>query len=120
MMKPINLAEKLGMFSEIWTPRVIGNIDGYQVKLAKIEGDFVWHAHDDEDECFLVLQGRFRMDYRDRRFWVEEGEMIVVPKGVEHKPFAPEQCGILLIERAGTDHTGGVDDPRRVENFDSI
>ena len=119
-MKPINLAGKLAMFHEQWTPKVIGHIDQYQVKLAKIEGDFVWHAHADEDECFLVLDGRFRMDYRDKRFWVEQGEIILVPKGVEHKPFAPRECSILLIEKAGTDHTGGVDDPRRVQDCDSI
>ena len=119
-MKPINLAEKLAMFHERWTPKVVGHIDEYQVKLAKIEGDFVWHAHADEDECFLVLDGRFRMDYRDRQFWVEQGEIILVPKGVEHKPFAPRECSILLIEKASTDHTGGVDDPRRAPDCDSI
>ena len=119
-MKPINLSEKLRCFSDQWSPKRIGDIDNYQVKLAKIQGDFVWHAHDDEDEFFLVLDGRFRMDYRDEQFWVEAGDMVVVPKGVEHKPFAPRECSILLIEKATTDHTGGVEDPRRVEHFASI
>ena len=115
-MNKVNLADKFALFSDQWTPKLIGEMDDYHVKLAKIEGDFVWHAHDDEDELFLVIAGRFRMDYRDCQQWVETGEMIVVPKGVEHKPFAPEECSVLLIEKASVDHTGGVDDPRRVEN----
>ncbi|MCK0071043.1 cupin domain-containing protein [Kordiimonas laminariae] len=119
-MNPVNLAEKLKSFNDHWSPKHIGDLDGYHVKLAKIEGDFVWHAHEEEDEFFLVVNGRFRMDYRDKQVWIEEGDMVVVPKGVEHKPFAPEECSILLIEKATTDHTGGVDDPRRVENPERI
>lgn len=119
-MDPINLKEKLGLFTETWTPKLIGMMDNYQIKLAKIEGDFVFHAHADEDEVFLVLEGRFRMDYHDRQVWCEEGEMIVVPKGVEHKPFAPDVCSVLLIEKASTDHTGGVDDPRHQDVAEKI
>ncbi|SDD64479.1 cupin domain-containing protein [Kordiimonas lacus] len=119
-MKPVNLKAKLTTFSDHWSPKLIGDLDGYHVKLAKLSGDFVWHAHEGEDEFFLVIDGRFRMDYRDRQDWIEEGEMVVVPKGVEHKPYAPEECSVLLIEKASTDHTGGVDDPRRVENPERI
>ena len=119
-MDAINLKEKLTGFSDRWSPKLVGELDGYHVKLAKIEGDFVWHAHEGEDELFLVVDGRFRMDYRDRQVWVEPGEMVIVPKGVEHKPYAPDVCSILLIEKATTDHTGGVDDPRRVENPERI
>jgi mannose-6-phosphate isomerase-like protein (cupin superfamily) len=116
----VHLKEKLATFSDHWTPKLIGALDGYNVMLTKLKGDFVWHAHQDEDEFFLVLQGRFRMDYRDRQVWIEEGTMVIVPKGVEHKPYAPEECSVLLIEKATTDHTGGVDDPRRIDSPERI
>jgi mannose-6-phosphate isomerase-like protein (cupin superfamily) len=102
----INLAEKLTTFSDHWSPRIVETVDGYDVKLVKVQGDFVWHKHDDEDELFLVLKGRFRMDFRDRQVEVGTGEMIVVPKGVEHKPFADEECEVLLLERQGVVNTG--------------
>ena len=119
-MDVVNLKDKLGLFSDQWSPKVIGNIDDYQVYLAKIEGDFVWHSHEHEDEFFLVVEGRFRMDFRDSEKWVEEGEMIVVPKGVEHKPFAEQECAVMVIESAKTQHTGGVDDPRRKDVHERI
>ncbi|TNE65871.1 MAG: cupin domain-containing protein [Alphaproteobacteria bacterium] len=119
-MDVVNLRQKLGLFGDLWSPKLVGQLDGHHVKLAKIEGDFVWHAHTDEDELFLVLDGRFRMDYRDRQVWVETGEMVIVPKGTEHKPYAPKECSALLIERATTDHTGGVADPRRQESPERI
>lgn len=119
-MEAINLKEKLGLFSDTWTPKIVGNVDDNHVYLAKLEGDFIWHAHDDQDEMFLVVDGRFRLDFRNREVWVEQGEMIVVPKGVEHKPFAPETCSVLIIEKADTDHTGGIDDPLRKENHERI
>ncbi|WP_417463640.1 cupin domain-containing protein [Kordiimonas sp.] len=119
-MEAINLKEKLDLFSDTWTPKIVGNVDDNHVYLAKLEGDFIWHAHDDQDEMFLVVDGRFRLDFRDREVWVEQGEMIVVPKGVEHKPYAPEICSVLIIEKADTDHTGGIDDPLRKENHERI
>ena len=119
-MDVVNIAKKLSSFSDHWSPKLVGEMDGYHVKLAKLQGDFVWHAHAGEDEFFYVLEGRFRMDYRDRQVWVEKGEMVIVPKGVEHKPYAPDECSVMLIEKATTDHTGGVDDPRRVENPERI
>ncbi len=119
-MDKVNIAKKLAAFDAQWTPHEIARLDGYQIKLAKIEGDFVWHSHADEDELFFVLDGRFRMDYRDRQEWVEAGELVVVPKGVEHKPYAEAECSIMLIEKASADHTGGVDDPRRQETAKRI
>ena len=100
------LREKLGRFSDHWAPRIVETLDDYDVKVVKIKGDFVWHKHDAEDELFLVLKGRFRMDFRDRQVELGAGEMIVVPRGVEHKPFAAEECEILLFERRGVVNTG--------------
>lgn len=102
----VNLAEKLARFSDRWSPKVVETLDGYDVKLVKIQGDFVWHSHPEEDELFLVLDGRFRMDFRDRQVDLAAGEMIVVPRGVEHKPFAAEECSLLLFERRGVVNTG--------------
>jgi mannose-6-phosphate isomerase-like protein (cupin superfamily) len=102
----INLADKLARFSEHWAPKLVDTVDGYEVKIVKIQGDFVWHKHDDADELFLVIKGRLRMDFRDRREEIGPGEMIVVPKGVEHKPFAAEECEMVLLERAGVVNTG--------------
>jgi len=119
-LEAINLKEKLALFSDQWSPKIIGAIDNYQVFLSKIEGNFVWHAHEGQDEFFLVVQGRFRMDFRDHSTWVEEGETLTVPAGTEHKPFADEECSVLVIESADTQHTGGVDDPRRKDKYDRI
>ncbi|HEY8015861.1 MAG TPA: cupin domain-containing protein [Dongiaceae bacterium] len=105
----INLAEKLAAFSEHWNPKLVDTIDDYDIKLVKLLGDFVWHSHATEDELFLVLKGAFRMDFRDRQVRVGAGEMIVVPRGVEHKPFAEQECEILLLERRGVVNTGNAD-----------
>ena len=119
-MKVINLKQKTSLFTEQWTPKIIATLDHNHIYLSKLKGDFVWHNHADQDEMFLVVEGRFRMDFRDEQLWVEEGEIIVVPKGVEHKPFAEEECSVLVIENASTEHTGGVDDPRTKESYDWI
>jgi mannose-6-phosphate isomerase-like protein (cupin superfamily) len=102
----VKLNEKLARFSEHWKPHLVETVDDYDVKVVKIRGDFVWHKHDAEDEMFLVLKGRFRMDFRDRQLELGAGELIVVPRGVEHKPFAAEECEILLFERRGVVNTG--------------
>ncbi len=102
----INLSEKLATFNETWSPKIVGDLDDYHIKLVKIEGDFVWHAHENEDEMFFVLDGTMDMDFRDRRVTLEQGEFIVVPKGVEHKPHASGECSIMLLERAGVVNTG--------------
>lgn len=105
-MTAINLQDALRKISEHWSPRIVAQVNDCHFKIAKIEGDFVWHAHDDTDEAFFVLHGEFTMEYRDRSEIVREGELVVVPKGVEHRPCATAECHILLIELAGTVNTG--------------
>jgi len=105
-MHRINLAEKLALFSSHWDPKIIAELNGQHVKLAKIQGEFVWHHHEHEDELFLVVRGGFRMEYRDRAVELREGDLVVVPRGVEHRPVAEHECSILLFEPAGTVNTG--------------
>ena len=102
----INFQAKLARFSDRWAPKVIAQMNDYQFKLAKIEGEFVWHSHADTDDVFIVLDGRMSIELRDGRVELEPGEMFVVPKGVEHKPAAVCECRILLVEPAGTVNTG--------------
>ncbi|HEX8172899.1 MAG TPA: cupin domain-containing protein [Thermoanaerobaculia bacterium] len=102
----ISLAEKFGRFSEQFRPKVIAQMNDYQFKLARVEGDFVWHSHADTDETFLVIEGELRIDFRDGHVTLRPGELFVVPKGKEHKPYADRECKILLIEPAGTVNTG--------------
>ena len=116
----INLASKLSVFADHWSPKVIADLNGQQVKLVKFQGEFVWHHHENEDELFLVLDGRFRMDFRDRQIWLERGEMIVVPRGVEHRPNAPEEVSVLLFEPASTLNTGDVVERRTVERLERL
>lgn len=105
-MHRINLAEKLSLFSSHWDPKIIAELNGQHVKLAKIQGEFVWHHHAHEDELFLVVRGGFRMEFRDRTVELREGDMLVVPRGVEHRPVAERECCILLFEPASTVNTG--------------
>ena len=102
----INFAQKLGLFAEPWSPRVIAEMNDYQFKLAKLHGEFVWHAHDDTDETFIVIAGTLQMQFRDRVETLQAGEMIVVPRGVEHCPRADDECHVLLIEPRGVVNTG--------------
>ncbi len=104
----VNIAQKLSLFDEHWSPKIVGELNGQHVKLVKFVGEFVWHHHEREDELFLVLEGRFRMEFRDREVWLEEGEFIVVPRGVEHRPVADEEVSVLLFEPASTLNTGNV------------
>jgi len=106
ILEKVSIANKLSLFSEHWSPKIIGEVDDYEIKLVKVQGDFVWHKHEDADELFLVVKGTLDMDFRDRREVLEAGELIVVPKGVEHKPHATEECQILLLERKGLVNTG--------------
>lgn len=115
MIEKVNLEEKLARFSEAWSPKVVGELNGQQVKLVKLRGEFVWHHHEAEDEMFLVVKGRFRMEFRDRHVWLEEGEFLVVPRGVEHRPVADEEAHVLLFEPASTLNTGNVRSERTVE-----
>ena len=105
-MQKVILAEKLAQFSEQWKPKIVGELNGQMVKLVKFQGPFVWHHHDHEDELFLVVKGRFRMEFRDRQVWLEVGEFLVVPRGVEHRPVAEEEAQVLLFELASTLNTG--------------
>ena len=119
-MNKINIAEKLARFDELWTPKLVGQINDMDIKLVKLQGEFVWHHHDVEDELFLVLKGRLRMEFRDRVEWIEEGEFIVVPHGVEHRPVAPDEVHLMLIEPQGTLNTGNVVNERTVAVVDPI
>ncbi len=108
--KAINFSEKFSLFSEYWEPRVVAEMNDYQFKVVKVEGDFVWHDHQDTDETFIVLDGVLRIDFRDGAVSIGPGEMFVVPKGVEHKPFAEKEVKMMLIEPRGvlnTGHEGG-------------
>ena len=109
-MNTISIADKLSQFSDYFNPRIVGELNGQYVKLVKFKGEFVWHHHEHEDELFLVVSGRFRMDFRDRHEWVGEGEFLIVPRGVEHRPIAEEEVAILLFEPASTLNTGDVQD----------
>lgn len=116
----VNLAEKFAAFGEHWSPKIAGELNGQHVKLVKLEGPFVWHHHDDEDELFLVVKGRFRMEFRDGDVWLEEGEFIVVPRGVEHRPVADEEAHVMLFEPASTLNTGNVRNARTVAELDRV
>ncbi len=102
----VNLNEKFGLFSEQWSPRVVAELNDYQFKLVKVEGDFVWHQHDDTDEVFIVVEGELGIAFRDGEVTLGAGEMIVVPRGVEHKPFANAECKIMVVEPRGVVNTG--------------
>lgn len=108
-MNKINLAEKFASFSEHWSPKIAGELNGQQVKLVKFQGPFTWHHHEQEDEMFLVVKGSFIMEFRDREVVLNEGEFIIVPRGVEHRPNAPEEVEVLLFEPVGTLNTGNVE-----------
>jgi len=140
-MNKINLRQKLSLFNDYWGPRVIGELNDQYVKIVKFKGPFTWHHHDQEDELFLVIRGRFRMEYREGRedpgaehvratdsadpeskqsIWIEEGEMIIVPRGVEHRPVAQDECHVLLFEPASTLNTGNVENELTVHNLKTL
>jgi mannose-6-phosphate isomerase-like protein (cupin superfamily) len=108
----VNLAEKLSTIGEHWRPRVIAELNGQEVKLVKLQGEFVWHHHDHEDELFLVLKGMMRVDFRDRSVELRPGELLVVPHGIEHRTAASEEAEVLLFEPAATRNTGNVVDEK--------
>ena len=112
----IRFSEKLAKIADLWQPRVIAEMNDYQFKLVRIEGDFVWHDHPDTDETFIVLQGQLRIDFRDGAVAIAPGEMFVVPKGVEHKPFAEQEVHLLLIEPRGVLNTGQAGGERTAQN----
>ena len=106
MFEPISLSDKFTKFSDVFQPKVIAEMNDYQFKLARVKGDFVWHSHADTDETFIVIEGELTIEFRDGRVVLHEGEMFVVPRGKEHKPFAAEECKIMLIEPKGVVNTG--------------
>jgi mannose-6-phosphate isomerase-like protein (cupin superfamily) len=116
----VNLAAKLATFSERWSPKVVGELNGQMVKVVKFLGPFVWHHHDHEDELFYVIRGRFRMEFRDRAVDVAQGELIIVPRGVEHRPVADQEVEVMLFEPATTLNTGNVRNERTIEQLDRL
>jgi len=116
----VNLAAKLATFSERWSPKVVGELNGQMVKVVKFLGPFVWHHHDDEDELFYVIRGRFRMEFRDRAVDVAQGEFIIVPRGEEHRPVADQEVEVMLFEPATTLNTGNVRNERTIEQLDRL
>jgi mannose-6-phosphate isomerase-like protein (cupin superfamily) len=119
-MEKVNVREKLARFSDHWNPRVVGELNGQHVKLVKFQGEFVWHDHAAEDELFLVLRGSFRMDFRDHSVTLNEGEFIVVPRGVEHRPVAEQEVEVMLFEPAQIKHTGDVVSELTVHGYERI
>jgi mannose-6-phosphate isomerase-like protein (cupin superfamily) len=115
-MQKVNLAEKLGQFTERWSPRIVGELNGQLVKLVKLEGEFVWHHHEREDELFLVLRGHLDMHLRDGVVGIDPGELFIVPRGVEHKPVAAGEAHVLLFEPASTLNTGNLRNERTVDS----
>jgi len=107
-MDKVNINDKLALFSDYWNPRIVGELNGQQVKIVKFKGEFVWHKHDNEDELFYVLQGSFSIEFRDKTVELKEGEFIIVPKGVEHRPVAEHEVSVMLFEPAATVNTGDV------------
>ena len=119
-MDVINLAQKLTLFDDYWSPKIIGDLNDSYIKLVKVKGEFVWHQHADEDELFLVVKGRLLIKLRDRDLWLNTGELAVIPKGVEHMPVAEEEAHILLLEPKTTVNTGDADSERKVTDLQRI
>jgi mannose-6-phosphate isomerase-like protein (cupin superfamily) len=120
LMEKVNLKEKFSLFRDHWKPRIVGELNGQHVKLVKFSGPFEWHHHEHEDELFLVIKGWFHMEFRDRRVRLEEGEFLIVPRGVEHRPVADEEVQVLLFEPAGTLNTGNLRSERTAPVLDRI
>ena len=119
-MEKVNLAEKFGLFEEYWSPKIVGELNGQHVKLAKLKGEFIWHHHEAEDELFLVVKGQLVLELREQDVVLEEGEFFIVPRGVEHKPVAEEEVHVLLFEPKSTLNTGNVRNERTVEALKTL
>ena len=119
-MEKINIEEKLSLFNEYWSPKIIGEVNESYVKLAKLKGDFIWHTHENEDEMFYVLKGVLTIKFREKDVQLNEGECIVIPRGIEHMPVAEEEVHVMLIESKTTLNTGNVVNERTVENLKKL
>ena len=120
VMNVVNISEKFSLFNDHWSPKRIGELNGQQVIIAKVQGEFVFHKHDDEDELFMVMKGQLKLEMRDQTVVINPGEFYIVPKGVEHKPVAEEETHLLLFEPMSTQHTGDVKSEITVENYEEI
>jgi mannose-6-phosphate isomerase-like protein (cupin superfamily) len=120
MIEKVNLAHKLALFTERWTPKIVGEVNDAHIKVVKLQGEFVWHQHDHEDELFLVVHGQMTMRFRDGDVVLDEGEMIIVPRGVEHMPVAMRECHIVLVEPKSTVNTGNAGGERTVRELERI
>ena len=119
-MEKVNINQKLSLFNDHWNPRIVGELNGQHVKLAKLKGEFVWHKHSDEDEMFFVVKGQFRMELRDKTIELFESDFLIVPKGVEHRPVADEEVSIMLFEPATTLNTGDIESERTRHTLETI
>lgn len=119
-MQKVNIKEKLSLFTDHWNPKIAGELNGQHIKLVKLKGEFVWHKHDNEDEMFLIIKGRMTMELRNKNIELNEGEFLIVPRGVEHRPVAKEEVHLMLFEPAGTLNTGDVVDEKTQENLEYI
>lgn len=119
-MDKVNLSQKLSMFTEYWSPKIVGELNGQHVKLVKLKGEFVWHKHEDEDELFFVIAGTLKMEYRDKVVEVNENEFLIVPRGVEHRPVAEEEVSVMLFEPASTLNTGNTENELTKYELDRI
>lgn len=119
-MEKINLNQKLSLFSDYWNPRIIGELNGQQVKLVKLKGEFIWHQHEREDELFYVVKGKLRLEFRDKSIDILPGEIVIVPRGTEHKPVAEEEVHVMLFEPASTLNTGNIESERTRKKLEQL
>ena len=119
-MQAINLIDKFSLFNDHWSPKIVGELNGQHVKIAKVKGEFIWHDHKNEDELFYIVKGTLKIEFRDKMVTLNEGDMLIIPKGVEHKPIADEEVWLMLFEPAETKHTGEVKSELTVEKYDRI
>ncbi len=119
-MSKVNLHQKFSLFTDYWSPKIVGELNGQQVKLVKFKGEFVWHKHDNEDELFLVVKGCFKMEYRDRTEIINENEFVIVPRGIEHRPVADEEVSVMLFEPATTLNTGNTSSELTKSTLDKL
>ena len=119
-VEKVNLAEKFSLFSDYWSPKVVAHVNDFHVRAVKLKGEFVWHQHEDEDELFMVVKGRLLIKLRDQDLWLDEGEIAVIPRGVEHMPVAEEEVHVVLLEKASVRNTGNVENERTVKDMQQI